>query len=95
MKPGEWPDYAGYAGYEDRDSNPALVRETVAQAIRRHDEMGWPWPVSGDASTVDYKGRPCLNCGQPVRGGSHTTTGLEFCRPEHSGQPFGLVARVE
>lgn len=89
-----WPDYTGYDGYEDRAHNPALVRETVRQAIRRHDAQGWPWPVSGDQTTMDYKGAPCVHCRQPVRGQFHTTTGMEACRPKDSGQPFGLSATV-
>ena len=89
-----WPDYGGYAGYEDADDNPSLVRETVAQAERRHDVMGWPWPVSGDRTTRDYAGQPCKHCGQPVRGWVHTKTLLQRCRPEDSGQPYGLNAEL-
>jgi len=38
--------------------NPALVSESVAKAERRANQ-GWPWPVSGDATTVAGRnGRP-------------------------------------
>jgi len=31
--------------------NPALATESVAKAEHRA-EQGWPWPVSGDATTI-------------------------------------------
>jgi hypothetical protein len=36
---------------EAQADNPALVTETVAKAEQRAGQ-GWPWPVSGDATTI-------------------------------------------
>jgi hypothetical protein len=36
---------------EAKANNPALVTETVAKADERY-RQGWPWPVSGDATTI-------------------------------------------
>lgn len=36
---------------EARPDNPALASETVAKAEQRAAQ-GWPWPVSGDATTL-------------------------------------------
>lgn len=36
---------------EAKADNPALVTETVATAEARA-RQGWPWPVSGDATTI-------------------------------------------
>lgn len=32
-------------------NNPALASESVAKAEER-ERQGWPWPVSGDATTI-------------------------------------------
>jgi hypothetical protein len=51
------PDVQGHAT-EDAQAraaakadNPALMTETVAKAEQRAGQ-GWPWPVSGDATTI-------------------------------------------
>jgi hypothetical protein len=36
---------------EAQADNPALMTETVAKAEQRAGQ-GWPWPVSGDATTL-------------------------------------------
>jgi hypothetical protein len=36
---------------EAQAHNPALITETVAKAEQRC-RQGWPWPVSGDDTTV-------------------------------------------
>lgn len=42
---------AAEARAEAQADNPALVTETVAKAEQRA-RQGWPWPVSGDATTI-------------------------------------------
>jgi len=36
--------------------NPALATESVAKAETRANQ-GWPWPVSGDATTILQPGK--------------------------------------
>ena len=36
--------------------NPALATESVAKAESRNAQ-GWPWPVSGDATTILQPGK--------------------------------------